>query len=262
MAWDARNSWNVDMVQPVNRLCSLNRGLQGWWLGIPGITGGRRFIDIWNPGPNGNHGALTNMDPATDWVASSRGGRALDFDGGNQYVRVGAISSLQTSHVTTSVWVYFYSTALQMNFFEHQGYVVFKPTTQNIVVFFNSDNRGSAAAAIVAGRWYHVATTYDKVNVRIYIDGVLRGLGYQTAALSYSGFTDFGGTGTTNNLDGLLDDARIFNRALTASEVEAVFHDSLQGYPRTLRRMGRVIFPAAVVGFAGKSHIIGGGMVA
>lgn len=65
MAW-----WEtVDWQDPINRQCSLNRGLVGWWMGTPLCFGGTRMVDLLNR----NHGTLTNMDPATDWVATEYG---------------------------------------------------------------------------------------------------------------------------------------------------------------------------------------------
>lgn len=60
----------------------LSRGLVGCWLFNEGA--GSRLTDI---SGYGNHGALTNMDPASDWVGSPRGG-ALDFDGSNDAIIV------------------------------------------------------------------------------------------------------------------------------------------------------------------------------
>jgi len=47
---------------------------------------------------NGNHGILTNMDPATDWVPTTRG-MGLDFDGTNDGVR--PITQIKPSLIVT-----------------------------------------------------------------------------------------------------------------------------------------------------------------
>ena len=65
-----------------DRYASLKQGLVGCW--IPSISGsGLLLPDL---SGRGNNGALTNMD-ASDWV-SSQYGRALDFDGVNDEVRI------------------------------------------------------------------------------------------------------------------------------------------------------------------------------
>ena len=56
-------------------------GLVGAWMPSFGVTG-ETLRDV---SGNGNHGTLTNMDAASDWVTTPKG-LALDFDGVNDYV--------------------------------------------------------------------------------------------------------------------------------------------------------------------------------
>lgn len=54
---------------------------------------------------NGNHGTLTNMDPATIWVAGKIG-QAIDFDGKDDIVLVDNDPSLEPStELTLSAWI-------------------------------------------------------------------------------------------------------------------------------------------------------------
>lgn len=96
-------SWwdTVDWQQPLNPDCSLNQGLRGLWMGTPYGFGGNRMTNIAN---FGNHGTLTNMDPPTDWVPTERG-MALDFDGSNDHVVCGPISSIFPSTTQCTVAV-------------------------------------------------------------------------------------------------------------------------------------------------------------
>jgi len=71
-------------------------GLVGAWMPSLGVTGGI-LRDV---SENENHGTLTNMDPATDWVTTSKG-LALDFDGVNHLVEVPDNESLS---IATSDW--------------------------------------------------------------------------------------------------------------------------------------------------------------
>ena len=68
------------MLRPY-RHQSLWHGCVGAWCPSQAHSGAT-LIDYSN---RNNHGALTNMDPATDWVTSG-GGWALDFDGNNDTV--------------------------------------------------------------------------------------------------------------------------------------------------------------------------------
>ena len=75
-----------------------------------------------------------------------------------------------------------------------------------------------------AGEWYHITCTWDGTTQTIYVNGLpdnSRSQGYQ------GGWGDFyiGGTPTnsTYTFDGVIDDVRKYNRALSAEEVEELY---------------------------------------
>lgn len=68
----------------VNRRHPLNRGIVGWWPGLPGMSGGPRLLDI----DGRNHGTLTN---GPTWVPGADGFGALSFDGSDDEVAFAAI---------------------------------------------------------------------------------------------------------------------------------------------------------------------------
>ena len=59
----------LDMANPINWLCPLNRGVIGWWMAPDGWQSGSRLPDLCNM----NHGTLTSMTSVTDWRASEYG---------------------------------------------------------------------------------------------------------------------------------------------------------------------------------------------
>ena len=63
-------------------------GLVGYW---PCAAGGG--LTAFDMSGYGNHGTLTNMDPGSDWVVGEKG-RALDFDGTDDYVDAGDVSGV------------------------------------------------------------------------------------------------------------------------------------------------------------------------
>ncbi len=87
----------------------------------------------------------------------------------------------------------------------------------------NGSYKGSTY--LTTGVWHHVAGTWDGSKVRIYVDGALdnvpptytTALGTDTRAL-YMG----GRIGSTDVINGRLDDVRFYNRALTAAEIAAL----------------------------------------
>ena len=79
-----------------------------------------------------------------------------------------------------------------------------------------------------AGRWYHLAAVFDSDDetYQIYLDGQLHKSGVSSSAIAQQAadFLSFGTrTGTTERFDGALDDFRIYNRKLDASEVFEIF---------------------------------------
>lgn len=80
----------------------LERGVVGYWCPMLATTG-LRLYDRTN---RKNHGTLTNMDAASDWVTAkvrNTSGRALDFDGVNDRVECGSIQSF-AANCSWAVW--------------------------------------------------------------------------------------------------------------------------------------------------------------
>jgi hypothetical protein len=126
-------------------------------------------------------------------VAGQTGfGGALSFDAGN-IVSVARLEALTVREpVTIEAWV--------------------NPRTiQN----------GSAASTLPLNRWSHVAAASDGTVVRVYVDGVER----SRAAVSKEAVWTPVHVGTDNVLtgsfDGVIDDVRVYNRALSSDEIRS-----------------------------------------
>ena len=81
-------------------------------------------------------------------------------------------------------------------------------------------------ASLTTDQWYHLAAVRSNNMVYLYIDGKLANSGAVGAIRSSSFPLQLGGNpneATTESLDGLLDEAAVFNRALTASEIAALY---------------------------------------
>lgn len=81
--------------------------------------------------------------------------------------------------------------------------------------------------------WYCITTTYDNGNPKIYINGQLDSFSTQilTNATSYFG-NDIGKLGGNNsqNFNGNISDVRIYNRALTATEISTIYNATRSRY--------------------------------
>jgi hypothetical protein len=90
-------------------------------------------------------------------------------------------------------------------------------------VFANNDFRTvRGLSQIASGAWTHVATTYDGVTQRIFVNGVEVASRPQTGAISVgTGALRIGGNDVWAGeyYQGLIDEVRVYNRALTAAEI-------------------------------------------
>jgi len=85
----------------------------------------------------------------------------------------------------------------------------------------NNDTYADGTAALPTNAWAHVATTYDGTTLRLYVNGV------QVAATAHTGpIVDAGGALRIGGnavwgeyFAGLIDDVRVYSRALTAAEI-------------------------------------------
>jgi hypothetical protein len=83
------------------------------------------------------------------------------------------------------------------------------------------DARGTAALAV--GTWSHVAATYDKTTLRLYVNGTLvASTAVSGALVNSTGALRIGGNSIWGEyFGGLIDEVRVYERALSAAEINA-----------------------------------------
>jgi len=211
------------------------QNIVGRWVPSAGATG-FRLIDR---SGRGNHGTLTNMDPASDWVVSGGKG-ALDFDGTNDNVPLRADAVLWTMPFSVSVW------ALARNV--TQNFSVFTSgNSTNANPFFNVGFRGDSTgdpiqiqmrgsnnvnsvcngSAFVANRIYHIVGVFTSETSRtVFVDGVQG----QTDTTSHTATTlDRVTIGalvrntSVSFLNGTVEDLMVYNVNLSESEVREIY---------------------------------------
>jgi len=74
--------------------------------------------------------------------------------------------------------------------------------------------------SLSAGQWYHIVATYDKSEFRVYVNGELDNSVSYTYGVNDGGDLNIGGQKTYNNFSGLIDEVRIYDRALSADEIK------------------------------------------
>jgi hypothetical protein len=72
-------------------------------------------------------------------------------------------------------------------------------------------------------KWHHVAAVYDGSKLYLYVDGKLDACGNASGSLNVLASNVYIGGGPSASFNGLVDDARIYNRALSYDEIETLY---------------------------------------
>jgi hypothetical protein len=179
---------------------------------------------------SGNSGVITSAT----WAATGRFGKALSFNGTNSWVTVQDSPSLDLSKgMTLEAWVLPTATpmpwaAIIMK--EQAGEQAYTLTASSdtgqpnsILNVGSSKYYLSAGTSIAISAWTHLAATYDGTAQRIYINGVQVATQAPSGSLvSSSNPLRIGGDSVWGeHFQGLIDEVRIYNRALSPAEVQA-----------------------------------------
>lgn len=258
----------VDWGQPINWSHPLNRGLQAMWLAVPNRAGWRSRV--WRDLLGRNHGTLTNMDYATDWVGSSarRGGRGyVDFDGSNDYVSIPGPHL--TTPMTVSMWL-----RLPTSYVE-QGHLIgaygtSSPFTgwglrvglsSSIYEFWDGTSWRSSSSGVTTLLWHHLAVSADGSSARFYVNGVAFGAPAMASVSSFTGTKAIGA-----RRDGVApqsffaDVIRFHNRALSASEIAAEYIETARGGFNLLNRIRLPRCAEQAAAATTRAYLIGGGI--
>lgn len=220
-----------------------NDGLISWWKLDEGS--GNVVTDY---SYNSHDGSLFGD---TSW-APGVSGEALIFDGNDDYVQIGSTNDQslipEGSEFTISSWVnltsldnyktiYGYCSSYSANYWAYCmdtyngdfGLWIGNGTTAQYLRNLDGGNDLSL------NQWYHLAAVFDGNNVYGYINGEYK----NTVAVTLTGTFPKAGTGNKyeliggayagkhNEFEGKIDDLRVWQRALTSSEVEDVFYDGM-----------------------------------
>src|SRR6185503_4440102 len=91
-------------------------------------------------------------------------------------------------------------------------------------VFFGggSERHAPGLATLPLNVWTHLATTYDGTTMRLYVNGVEVGSkAYAGSIATSGGVLSIGGNGVWSEyFKGWIDEVRVYNRALTATDIQ------------------------------------------
>jgi len=196
------------------------------------------FNDTLNPtddsSPNNNLG-FVSIGPIV-WVTSRDGDWALDFDGINDRVDVVSDSSLSTTSLTLSAWVYMQGpllgglhTIVEHNRLGANWYGLWESQNGNLFQFrWANSGFTDFLTTISPNTWYHVVGTYDASTqtVKTYVNGALDSIvgSFTTPTPLTAGVRIGRNQAGSEALNGIIDDVRIYDVALDDAEVTQLYN--------------------------------------
>ncbi len=221
-------------------------------------------------------GEINGFDELTVTVNPTEPNNAIDFTGTNGYVSFGAAPGLGVSTMTIEAWfkrdgegapadtgtggflaipivakgrAQDEATTNNMNFFLGIKDV---PTGDVLAADFEDNNTGlnhpiAGVTTIPAdGTWHHAAATYGDGTWRLYLDGTLEAtsaVGAFTPRFDSIQHASIGSALNTSGtpegfFNGVIDEVRIWDRALTVSELQAGINQQILNVPNLVARWG------------------------
>jgi hypothetical protein len=195
----------------------------------------------------GNNGTLTNMD-GTNY--SSTNGGSLTFDGTNEYVDVADIPFRFSNTFSISTWFYWNGInqsgnilSKRQEIFPYSQYgisIMDSPYTgnaSNVLNFFARHDASDSSAAqdislqysLSQSGFYCVSATMSPSSQSLYVNGILRSsssknISTYTYNINNKNFWVGSAFGSSLRFTGNIAQVSIYNRALTAAEIQQNFN--------------------------------------
>ncbi len=189
---------------------------------------------------NGNDGTVVGATLTTDRFGNPNS--AYSFDGSDDYIRVPDDDSLDLSDgMTIMAWINSNDTSgpkvivskWNDNTSDHSYIFKDHDSSDKLLIelskgYHNDLAKLEGTTSIATEEWIHVATTFDSNTVELYFNGIEDASSAAIGVIRNSA-TDlligavFTWGGIFQNFDGVIDDVRVYNRALTEAEIQALY---------------------------------------
>ena len=194
---------------------------------------------------NGNDGTVVGATVSSD----ARQGKSMKFDGVDDYVDVGALD-VAGDQITIAAWF------KADDFEETDAHIIAKgtaPSLQQIAWMLGTDNHGggivlrfrvhtngteaasleASSGNIQTGEWVHAVARYDGSHMTLFKNGVQVGSMPHSGAIAVNPnvpvrIGDVAGS-VRKPFDGVIDDVRLYDRALSDEEIQSLYHGASAG---------------------------------
>ena len=181
----------------------------------------------------------TTVENGAQWV-TGRVNNALHFDGINDDAWAPNSSSLQVSTLTVAAWVKiddqdedYQTIASKRNWIWDWDLLLDTQANNKFLCCVANDVPVTTcvpgAGALSYGQWYHVAGTFNGDTFELFVNGVSQGTaGFSGTRPSSISNTTIGmmlqNANDMRHFEGTIDEVKIYDRALTANEVAALYY--------------------------------------
>lgn len=193
---------------------------------------------------NKNHGTVYGATLTADRFGNPN--RAYNFDGVDDYIEIPHSDSLNpTNTMSLAAWIIvrqpeFYPAVISKgNVGNYQeSYSLFLDPGNQLGFLLNKDSTSTGRDQLIRttiplNTWTHVAGTYDGVNMYTYVNGVQVGRTTHVGSIFTNSTPVLIGKSErqlsnypTSFFNGSIDEVKIFNRFLSAEEVQTIFKES------------------------------------
>ena len=218
-------------------------GLVGYWR-LNKINSTNYTLDDSGKGNDGQ--IITGGEDVFSKQVTGKFGNGLQFDGVNDYVDAGNANSLNPTFITISAWVKTSNTATFQNIVEKtnstsSGFALYFRSSSPWIRFRINDTMGTSHDAEVTtqyqdGAWHHIVATFNGTTSKMFVDSIDKATTSWTGSIPSTSVNLRIGYGTyyPNYFNGTMDEVQIWNRALTAEEVQEDFNPKQSDFRITI----------------------------
>ncbi|NUB91114.1 hypothetical protein HT576_08780 [Haloterrigena sp. SYSU A121-1] len=165
--------------------------------------------------------------------ATGQVGNAYDFDGSDDYIDMGDNFIDGWSAATVSAWIKVNTKpgtthpVIHKRGSDDDNFRISVRDDFDLRCYYDAggDTHVTIDGGIGAGAWYHVTCSYDGNKVRLYVDGTLNNTGSESGSLkdNTNNFQIAGDTDRDRYVDVEVDDLRVYNQNVSASQVQSLY---------------------------------------
>jgi hypothetical protein len=221
----------------------------GWWRfdECQGTTaydasgnGNNGSINIGATAPQTSAGTCTDGLSTSAWYNGATGkyNSSLNFDGTDDYVEIADNTQTDMGTSDMTIYAWFKTTASGCGLLRdspswYSGWWIDMRSTGKVWAKLGDSSSSistpDSSAGYNDGNWHNIVTVFDRdANMTVYVDG----LSVTSANISTYNGTNIDNTSSTkigwaytNYCNGQIDDVRIYNYALTAEQVKALYNE-------------------------------------